>query len=89
MGKFPIKYAPDPKLRSPSGGVRAVIQLAILAMIEKRIGFGIPIQEFFDLIVGTRYISTLLILTHISPGTLTISLPAEAASLRLLSARKT
>src|SRR5947209_1267483 len=32
-------------------------------MIEKRIGFGIPIQEFFDLIVGTRYVSTLVILT--------------------------
>jgi len=38
----------------PSGGVRAVVQLVILGMLEKRIGFGIPIQEFFDLIVGTR-----------------------------------
>jgi hypothetical protein len=63
MGKFPNIFAPDHTLRSPSGGVRAVIQLVILAMIEKRIGLGIPIQEFFDLIVGTRYVSTLLILT--------------------------
>jgi hypothetical protein len=58
----------------------------ILAMIEKRIGFGIPIQEFFDLIVGTRYVSTL---TLTSPSTLTISAPVEAVSLRLLSARRT
>jgi patatin-like phospholipase/acyl hydrolase len=36
------------------GGIRAVIQLEILALIEQRIGLGIPIQEFFDLIVGTR-----------------------------------
>ena len=89
MGKFPIYSPPDHMLRSPSGGVRAVVQLVILAMIEKRIGLGIPIQEFFDLIVGTRYVSTLLILTLISPGTLTISPLVEAASLRLLSARRT
>jgi hypothetical protein len=57
-------------------------------MIEKRIGFGIPIQEFFDLIVGTRYVPTLLILILVSPGTLTISPPVEAALLRLLSARR-
>ena len=41
-------------LRSLSGGVRALIQLVVLAMIEKRVGLAIPIQEFFDLIVGTR-----------------------------------
>jgi hypothetical protein len=45
-----------------------LIQLEILALIEKRIGLGIPIQEFFDLIVGTRYVTrfetfTLLSLT--------------------------
>jgi hypothetical protein len=38
-----------------SGGVRSVIQLRILWHIEKEIGLGLPIQEFFDLIIGTRY----------------------------------
>lgn len=37
------------------GGIRALIQLVILQVVETRIGFDIPIQEFFDLIVGTRY----------------------------------
>jgi patatin-like phospholipase/acyl hydrolase len=37
-----------------SGGVRALVELVILRLIEDRTGFNIPIQEFFDLIVGTR-----------------------------------
>lgn len=36
------------------GGVRALVQLVALQVLETRIGFGIPIQEFFDLMVGTR-----------------------------------
>jgi patatin-like phospholipase/acyl hydrolase len=37
-----------------SGGVRALVELVILRLIEEQIGLKIPIQEFFDLIVGTR-----------------------------------
>ncbi|RPA74249.1 hypothetical protein BJ508DRAFT_418731 [Ascobolus immersus RN42] len=35
------------------GGIRGVIQLETLRQIEQVVGLGIPIQEFFDLIVGT------------------------------------
>lgn len=42
------------------GGVRALIQLVVLQVLESRIGFDIPIQEFFDLIVGTRWVFYLI-----------------------------
>jgi len=32
------------------------MQLQILSILEERIGLGIPIREFFDLIIGTRYV---------------------------------
>ncbi|KAI5782162.1 acyl transferase/acyl hydrolase/lysophospholipase [Pyronema domesticum] len=35
------------------GGVRSIMQLQILSIIEERIGLGIPIGQFFDLMVGT------------------------------------
>jgi patatin-like phospholipase/acyl hydrolase len=38
-----------------SGGIRGIVQLTILEILEERIGLDIPIQEFFNLIVGTRY----------------------------------
>ena len=34
------------------GGVRGIVELAILKAIEGEIG--IPLQRFFDLVVGTR-----------------------------------
>lgn len=40
-----------------SGGIRGIVQLTMLDALEKRIGLGIPIQDFFDLIVGTRYVA--------------------------------
>jgi hypothetical protein len=39
-----------------SGGVRGIVQLTILEMLEDRIGLDMPIQQFFDLIVGTRHV---------------------------------
>jgi hypothetical protein len=36
------------------GGVRAIVELEILQAIEEALGRHIPIQNFFDLIVGTR-----------------------------------
>ena len=38
-----------------SGGVRGIIELEVLKAIETELGGKIPIQAFFDLIVGTRY----------------------------------
>ncbi|EXJ60918.1 hypothetical protein A1O7_05071 [Cladophialophora yegresii CBS 114405] len=35
------------------GGIRGVIELALIEKIEHRIGLNLPISEFFDLVVGT------------------------------------
>jgi hypothetical protein len=44
-----------------SGGVRGIVELLVLRAIENNISGSsqdsrIPIQNFFDLIVGTRYV---------------------------------
>lgn len=36
------------------GGMRGIVELESLRAIEKILGKGLPIQAFFDLIVGTR-----------------------------------
>ena len=36
-----------------SGGVRGIIELVILQKILDEVGFDIPIQELFDLAIGT------------------------------------
>lgn len=38
-----------------SGGVRGIVELEVLKAIETALGGDLPIQAFFDLIVGTRY----------------------------------
>jgi len=38
-----------------SGGVRGIAELEILRLLHRALGGKIPLQEFFDLIVGTRY----------------------------------
>ena len=35
------------------GGIRGIIELAILEQVERRVGLGMPIRDLFDLIVGT------------------------------------
>lgn len=45
-----------------SGGIRSIIQLEILKFLEHIIGLEIPIQNFFDLIIGTRYINALSVI---------------------------
>ncbi|KAF8243740.1 hypothetical protein K440DRAFT_663912 [Wilcoxina mikolae CBS 423.85] len=52
MKKEPWEAAPR-ILCLDGGGVRSIIQTTILAELEKKIDLGLPIQEFFDLIVGT------------------------------------
>ena len=37
------------------GGVRSIVQLTILQELEKQIGLGVNIVDFFDLIIGPRY----------------------------------
>lgn len=36
-----------------SGGIRGIVELEILRLLETQLN-GIPINRFFDLIVGTR-----------------------------------
>lgn len=38
-----------------SGGIRGIVELKILRAIESELDDKIPIQAFFDLIVGTRW----------------------------------
>ncbi|KAH0556157.1 hypothetical protein GP486_005910, partial [Trichoglossum hirsutum] len=35
------------------GGVKGILEIAMLLKLEERIGLGLPIQEFFDLVIGT------------------------------------
>ena len=52
------------------GGIRGIVELAILTEIERRVGLGIPIRDMFDLIVGTstgEWLDYLLAPRHIWP----------------------
>jgi patatin-like phospholipase/acyl hydrolase len=42
------------KAHRNSGGIRGIVELEVLREIELYLGGHIPIQAFFDLIVGTR-----------------------------------
>jgi len=48
--------AANPTNIDPSGGIRGIIELVLLQSIEMELGGFIPIQNFFDLIVGTRWV---------------------------------
>lgn len=36
------------------GGIRGIVELEALRQIERALGGSLPVQSFFDLIVGTR-----------------------------------
>lgn len=36
------------------GGMRGIVILEVLSAVQKELGGKIPVQDFFDLIVGTR-----------------------------------
>lgn len=55
------------------GGIRGIVQLATLRKIEAELGGELPIQSFFDLVVGTRYALLSLWKFGYSPGR--VSLP--------------
>jgi patatin-like phospholipase/acyl hydrolase len=38
-----------------SGGIRGIAELEVLQQIEREMGDKLPLQCFFDLVVGTRY----------------------------------
>ncbi len=35
------------------GGIRGIIELALLEKLHSRIGLDVPLQDFFDLVMGT------------------------------------
>lgn len=37
--------------------MRGIVELEVLKAIERQLPAGIPIRNFFDLIVGTRYVT--------------------------------
>lgn len=39
-----------------SGGMRGIVILEVLQQVQQKLGGRIPIQDFFDLIVGTRLV---------------------------------
>lgn len=43
-----------------SGGIRGIVELQVLREVERKLGGKIKIQDFFDLIVGTRFLTSLL-----------------------------
>ena len=49
---FLAELETDQSLRS--GGVRGIVELEVLRAIVKELGGRVNIQNFFDLIVGTR-----------------------------------
>lgn len=53
MGKLLIKHK-DIRSYVLRGGVRGIVELEVLRAIERALGGELPIQGFFDLIVGTR-----------------------------------
>jgi len=38
---------------SRRGGIRGIVELMILTRLIEEIGFSIPIQQLFDLVIGT------------------------------------
>ncbi|KAF8457056.1 hypothetical protein BDZ91DRAFT_509801 [Kalaharituber pfeilii] len=48
----PIQAAPR-VLSLDGGGIRAILQLKTLSLLQTRIDLGLPIHQFFDLIIGT------------------------------------
>ncbi len=64
MGRLHAQHEPQNSILTlSSGGIRGIVELAILSRIEKVIGLGIPIQDLFDLVIGTST-GTVIILTH-------------------------
>ncbi|KAL9044870.1 MAG: hypothetical protein Q9214_002025 [Letrouitia sp. 1 TL-2023] len=47
------KFAGVRVLTLDGGGIRGIVELAILGEIERRVGLNVPIRDMFDLIVGT------------------------------------
>lgn len=60
------------------GGVRGIVELVLLNAIQKELGPHVPIQDFFDLIVGTRYALSVI---SIIGGFLTQKVPGELSLL--------
>ncbi len=58
MGKASyVLHLPCVLLTSFRGGIRGIVELEFLRLIEQAMGKNLPIQCFFDLIVGTRCVA--------------------------------
>ena len=58
MGKVLVKFVRYlHEANRNSGGMRGIVELEVLKAIERQLPAGIPIRSFFDLIVGTRYVT--------------------------------
>ncbi|KAK4185147.1 hypothetical protein QBC35DRAFT_538384 [Podospora australis] len=53
--KFKPRHAGPRVLCLDGGGIRGVVELVILQAIEDELGGHVPVQEFFDLVVGTSF----------------------------------
>lgn len=51
--RFKPKLAGVRVLTLDGGGIRGIVELEILAEVERRVGLGVPIRDLFDLVVGT------------------------------------
>ena len=61
MGKILVQFVRYPhKAKRDSGGMRGIVELEVLKAIERQLPAGIPIRSFFDLIVGTRYVTLMV-----------------------------
>ena len=40
-------------LKMRRGGIRGILELVVLQKVLDEVGFGLPIQELFDLAIGT------------------------------------
>ena len=63
------------------------MQLQILYILEEKIDLGIPIGEFFDLMIGTRYVPNLIKRLSYLNILLTKSVSVRVASLPWDSAK--
>ena len=62
----------DTNFVNSSGGIRGIVELTVLEKIEEALDMKVPIQAFFDLIIGTRYVFGVFghafqMLIHVAP----------------------
>ena len=54
VSSYTSRDEPEINYSTGRGGIRGIVELEILRQVQEATGGKIPIQAFFDLIVGTR-----------------------------------